>query len=94
MALTSDTARKGEVRDRMKQPAAAQSITYTLNLTITRAVQLFDLEATLAETAEWMTSREARRELEREVLQALRKFDGDCDVEVMEHAVIAQGERQ
>ena len=58
-------------------------ITYTLSVTVTRPVRLFNNDDTLQETADWMVSREATRELEKEVLQALRKIDGDCDVEVM-----------
>ena len=58
-------------------------ILYTLNLTITRPVCLYNTDDTLQETADWMLSAEAKREIEKEVLQALRKLDGDCDVEVM-----------
>lgn len=59
-------------------------IVYTLNLTVTRPVYLHDTEGKLKDVAEWMESKKALRELEREVLQALKKLDGDCDVEVMD----------
>lgn len=65
-------------------------ITYTLNLTITRPVRLYDNESTLQETAEWMESKPALRELEKEVLQALKKLDGDCDVEVMDTEAVGE----
>ncbi len=59
-------------------------ITYTLSLTVTRPVRSWDRDVTTQEAAEWMVGKDAKRELEKEVLQALRKLDGDCDVEVME----------
>ncbi len=62
-------------------------ITYTLSLTVTRSVRSWQHDDTpqeLAECADWMVSAEAKRELEKEVLQALRKIDGDCDIEVMD----------
>lgn len=59
-------------------------ITYTLTVTVTRPVRLGDIEDTLRETADWMVSAEARRAIEKEVLNALRKIDGDCDAEVMD----------
>jgi hypothetical protein len=63
-----------------------QAMTYELKLTVTRAIYTVyteDEDAALVETAVWMAGREAKRELEREVLRALRTLDGDCDVEVM-----------
>jgi hypothetical protein len=60
-----------------------QAMTYELKLTVTRAIYTEDEDAALVETAVWMAGREAKRELEREVLRALRTLDGDCDVEVM-----------
>ena len=62
-------------------------ITYTLTLTVTRPIRPYNYDDTMQETADWMAGKEAKRELEKEVLQALRKLDGDCDVEVMEHAI-------
>jgi hypothetical protein len=35
-----------------------------------------------------MAGTQAKRELEREVLRALRVLDGDCDAEVMESAIV------
>jgi hypothetical protein len=58
-------------------------ILYTLSVTITRPVRLYDHDDTLQQTADWMVSHTAKRELEREVLRVLRKLDGDCDCEVM-----------
>lgn len=66
-------------------------ITYTLTLTVTRPVRTWDTDDTpaeLATAAAWMQSREATRELEREVLRALRVLDGDCDVEVIDTATV------
>ena len=60
------------------------TITYTLSLTITRNTLGCDPSFTDAEHIEWMAGPVAKRELEREVLQALKKLDGDCDCEVME----------
>lgn len=58
------------------------AVVYELRVVVTRAVRP-DNDSTVDETEGWMVSREARRELEREVLQALRKLDGDCDCEVL-----------
>jgi hypothetical protein len=69
-----------DIKTAVKQSA----VTYTISLTVTRPVRLYNHDDTLEETAAWMVSREAQRELEKEVLQALRKIDGDCDCEVME----------
>lgn len=60
-----------------------KDIVYTLSLYVTRNVDAQTFDSTPEQTAEWMISAEAKRELEREVLQALRKLDGDCDIEVM-----------
>ena len=65
----------------------AATIEYTLTLTVTRAIVPYDTEDTIENTADWMQSAEAKRELEREVLKALRKLDGDCDVEVIDLAI-------
>lgn len=65
----------------------AQIVEYTISLTVKRAIGGWTTDETaedLANAAEWMTGRDAKRELEREVLLALRKLDGDCDCEVME----------
>jgi hypothetical protein len=64
-----------------------QVMTYTLSLTVKRAVsswQQGETSAEIAEAAKWMAGREAQRDLEKEVLRALRTLDGDYDVEVME----------
>jgi hypothetical protein len=68
------------------KPAIApvdQSVTYTLSLTVTRPVWKSDEDA-----AVWMVGSLAKRELEREVLAALRRLDGDCDIEVMETRLV------
>lgn len=65
-------------------------IVYTLNLTVTRPVYLHDTEGKLQDTAEWMLSTEAKRELEKEVLKTLRRLDGDCDVEVMDTEAVGE----
>ncbi len=64
--------------------ATESSVEYTLSLTVKVPVRLYDDDATVASVAEWMMSAQAKRELEREVLQYLRKLDGDCDIEVMD----------
>lgn len=66
---------------------ASQIITYTVNVTVTRPIAYDNEDATAAEQLEWRCGSEAKRELEREVIQALRKLDGDCDVEVIYHAI-------
>ncbi len=53
------------------------TLTYVLTLSVTRV-------ADNADEARWMQSGEAKREIEREVLRAMRKLDGDCDCEVLE----------
>ena len=58
-------------------------VTYTLNVTVTRAVRP-DSDVTVESAATWMKTAEAKRELEREIIRALRVIDGDCDAEVME----------
>ena len=67
----------------------AKTITYTINLTITRAIRVEDLDPSypMADHIDAMTDQKAKTELEKEVIQALRKLDGDCDCEVMETAV-------
>lgn len=62
----------------------AKTITYTLSVTITRNTIGCDPDFTEDEHLEAMTSLKQKRDLEREVLQALKKLDGDCDCEVME----------
>ncbi len=61
---------------------------YTLRLTVTRSagdhVDLYER----VQTDQWMTSARAKRELEREVLRALRVIEGDCDIEVMETEIV------
>ena len=37
---------------------------------------------------EWMSTKDARRELEREVLRALKVVDGDADLEVLDVEII------
>ena len=62
-------------------------ITYTLTLTVTRAIESWqgdDTPQELEDCADWMVSAPAYRELEKDVLKALRTFDGECDVEVMD----------
>lgn len=61
-----------------------KTITYTLSLTITRSTLVCDPSFTEAEHLEAMAGPAQKRELEREVLRALKKLDGDCDCEVME----------
>lgn len=65
------------------------NITYTVSVTMTRPVGGWTCDETPqehADAADWMQSAEAKRELEKEILQALKKLDGDCDCEIMETA--------
>lgn len=66
-----------------------QTISYTLTVTVLRPVRIYDTEDTLENVADWMMTSTASRELEKEVLHALRAVDGDCDVEVVDRAVQA-----
>ena len=68
---------------RHEAAADLTAVEYVLTLTVKRPVR-YDNDETLDEMAAWRLSDTAKRELEREVLNALRKIEGDCDVEVME----------
>lgn len=68
------------------------SIVYTLTVTVARPLRVYDDAYTLQETTDWMMGAQAKRELEREVLKALRTLDGDCDAETI-GLTIVQGER-
>lgn len=57
-------------------------VTYEVALTVTRAVDPYDVDDSKEDTAAWMTTRDASRELEHELYQLLRRLDGDCDIEV------------
>jgi len=57
-------------------------VRYEITVTLVRPVR-YDNEAPMSDQEEWAISREAKRELEREVLRAMRKLDGDADCEVM-----------
>ena len=61
-----------------------KTITYTISLTITRGTVGCDPSYTEDEHIEAMASPTQKRDLEREVLRALKKLDGDCDCEVMD----------
>ncbi len=56
-------------------------VEYTVSVTVKRPVRPEDSD--MGGRAEWMTGHQAKRELEREMLRALRVIDGDCDAEVM-----------
>lgn len=62
------------------------TVTYTVSVTITRPARP-DADDTLTDVVAWMVSPIAKRELEREVLRALKKLDGDCDAEVLETSI-------
>lgn len=66
-----------------KATVTAPVVDYTVSVTIRRAVRP-DHDVTTVDAAAWMIGAEAKRELEREVLRALRVLDGDCDCEVMD----------
>jgi hypothetical protein len=65
------------------------SVRYELTLTVVRPVR-YDHDAPMSEQEEWAVSRDAKRELEREVLRAMKRLDGDCDCEVMSAAIVAE----
>ena len=58
-------------------------VVYTVTLTITRPVD-DPYDEGPPNIIQWMSSPEARRRLEKDVVKALAKFDGDCDCEVIE----------
>lgn len=70
-------------------PATESVVRYELTVWIVRPVR-YDLEAPMAEQKEWAVSADAKRELEREVLRALRKLDGDCDCEVLAATIVPE----
>ena len=61
-------------------------VTYTLTLTVSRAVYA-DYNETEDASAAWMVGKDAKRELEREVIKTLHRLDGDCDCEVMDATI-------
>jgi len=65
------------------------SVRYEISLVIKRPVR-YDNEAPMSEQEEWAVSGEAKRELEREVLRAMKRLDGDCDCEVMTAAIVTE----
>jgi hypothetical protein len=69
-------------------------IKYDLTVSITRPIRPEELDPSfaLSEHVTEMASPRAYRELEREVIQALRKLDGDCDAEVIDSTVTALGD--
>lgn len=60
------------------------TVTYAVSVTITRRAIDDCGDSSSAEVAEYMKTNKARLELEREVIKALRGFDGCCDVEVID----------
>lgn len=70
-------------------PATESVVRYELSISVVRPVR-YDLEAPMAEQEEWAVSGDAKRELEREVLRALRKLDGNCDCEVLAATIIPE----
>jgi len=63
------------------------TVEYTVTVTVTRPVR-YDHEAPMAKQEAWSVSADAKRELEREILRALRKLDGDCDCEVIDANIL------
>jgi len=64
-----------------------ETVRYTLSLTIDRPIRWEDCDTdgySMAEILDEFVGKKALREVEREVLQALKKLDGDCDCEVQE----------
>lgn len=59
-------------------------VTYSVSVTVTRPVRLYDYDDTLSETEAWMVTADARLQLAKELMQAMRTLDGDCDVDVLE----------
>lgn len=62
-------------------------VVYTLTVTVSRPIRVYDSSDTVEEVIDWMTSSKAERELEKEVLRALRNVDGDSDAEVTDAQV-------
>ena len=65
------------------------SVWYEVTLTVSRPVR-YDNDAPMSEQMDWAVSRDAKRQLEREVLRAIAQLDGDCDCEVMTAAIVAE----
>ncbi len=59
-------------------------VEYTVSITVKRPVRPLDIDQSVEAAAQWLTGMSAKRELEREIIRALRKLDGDCDAEVLE----------
>lgn len=64
----------------------ACTVRYTLTVYVDRPIAADD------DTAYYLSQR-TRHELEREVIQVLRRLDGDCDCEVMTAEILAEGVR-
>jgi hypothetical protein len=64
------------------------AVIYKIRLEIKRPVRSQDWDETVSETINYMTSTVAARALEKEILKALAKLDGDVwDIEVMDTVV-------
>lgn len=64
------------------------AVVYTVSILLRRATRPDADEDNVDDpSAAWAVSREAKRELERELYHALLKFDGDCDIEVIDAEV-------
>jgi hypothetical protein len=58
------------------------TVEYTFTLYVTRAIRP-DYDETVAEAGAYVISKDAQREIEKEILQTLRRLDGDCDIECL-----------
>ncbi len=68
--------------------SADRKVRYTLTVYVDRPI---DAEGDDMATAEaWYLAPKTRAALEREVIQALRKLDGDCDCECMTAEIISE----
>lgn len=67
------------------------TVRYEITLYVTRPVE-YDRDTPLEDQVAWRVSIDAKRELEREVLQCLRRLDGDCDCEVTSVDVTIENE--
>ncbi len=63
---------------------------YTITLTLDRAIRPDCWDDDPADLIPSFTDATARRELEREVLRAMKKLDGDADCEVMTVEVLSE----
>ncbi len=76
----------------MTNTATQEIVRYTVNLTIERPIRREEWDATYTEMEHLSsyTERPTLREIEKEIIKALRKLDGDADCEVMDAQIVSE----